>query len=446
MSAALLVRHPAPHPTESLIGYVLRLSEENGYDSPWSVYSLAGLKQNEIRTSGFKLHKLASIVNRSSSQLDRIGFSGPLDQLRSACLLGNRLIPSDLKIANPRLCPRCVAEIGFVEAHWHLTFMTGCPVHLCMPAKCCPKCFKQPRLFRRGLLECSCGGNLLECNLPPIPKVDAALLDIIRRKVLGLGANDENPLSLPQKQLMAMNLRAMLVVVRALGKYRLIADGSTNLENEPQLVSASAHVLADWPRKFIELLQDLGKQLQPSPKGGVRGQFEPIYCALFKNRAIDPIDQTGFLREAFLEFAENYWGRGYVDPKLLKQARGETASRFVTRSEFAARVGIHNLTASRLLEEHKVPARRIQCGKSERILVDMSQNVFRRPSPGKIHRARNAAKQLGLSVGVLKALKKSGIFEFNHHLPTKGGYHELDIEAFKTRLLRRAPAQKPAKS
>jgi hypothetical protein len=310
-----------------------------------------------------------------------------------------------------------------------------------MPALSCPKCGKQPRLFRRGLLECSCGGNLLECNLPPIPNAKAALLDIIRRKALGLRANEKNPLSLPQDQLMAMNLRAMLVVVRALGKYRLIADGSTSFEDKPQLVSAAARVLADWPKNFIGLLQDLGKQLQSSQNGGVRKQFEPVYCALFKNRAISPSDQTGFLRGAFLKFAENYWGRGYVDAKLLKQARGITTSRFVTRSEFATRVGIHSLTASRLVKQHKVPAKRIQCGKSERILVDMSQNVFRRASPGKIHRERDAAKRLGLSVGVLKALKESGIFESNHHLPTKGGYHELDIEAFSNSLLSRAPAQ-----
>ena len=67
----------------------------------------------------------------------------------------------------------------------------------------------------------------MECVLPPLPKADAALLDIIRLKVLGLPANDENPLSLPRDQLIAMNLRSMLLVVRALGRHRLIADGST---------------------------------------------------------------------------------------------------------------------------------------------------------------------------------------------------------------------------
>jgi hypothetical protein len=51
---------------------------------------------------------------------------------------------------------------------------------------------------------------------------------------------------------------------------------------------------------------------------------------------------------------------------------------------------------------------------------------------------------MGLSVGVLRALKSCGIFEFNHLLPFKGGYHELDVEAFTKRLLALAPPAGPA--
>ena len=283
----------------------------------------------------------------------------------------------------------------------------------------------------------------MECIQPSLPKEDAALLDIIRRKVLGIPPNDENSLSLPLDQLMAMDLRSMLLVVRALGRHRLIADGSTSLEDERQLISASARVMQDWPNNFIALLLDIGKQLQPSANGGVRRQFESIFGSLFKNRAINPSEQTDFLRVAFLEFAENHWDRGYVDPKLLKQARGQVRSRFVTQSEFAARVGIHNLTASRLLKEQKIPSRRVQCGRSERILVDFSCNSIPRTCPGKIYRERDAAKLIGISVGVLRALKDSGIFEFNHLLPTKGGYHEVDIDGFSKRLLAVAPPAEP---
>jgi hypothetical protein len=240
---------------------------------------------------------------------------------------------------------------------------------------------------------------------------------------------------------MAMNLRSMLLVVRTLGRHRLIADGSTSLEDERELISASARVCVDWPKNFIALLLDIGKKLQPSVNGGVRKQFEPIFGSLFKNRAINPSEQTDFLRVAFLEFAENHWDRGYVDPKLLKQMRGKVGSRFITQSEFAAQVGIHNLTASRLLKDQKIPSKRVQCGRSERILVDFSCNTIPRSCPGKIYRERDAAKLIGISVGVLRALKDSGIFEFNHLLPTKGGYHELDIDAFTNTLLALAPPE-----
>jgi hypothetical protein len=444
MSSPLLVRHPPPYPTESLVGYVLRLAEENGYTSPWSVYSLAGLKQNEIRTSGFRLEKLAAIINSPASELDSIGFSPPKNRPRWARLLGHSLIPTDLNIVNPGLCPHCAADKGFIEAHWHLTLMVGCSVHECVLALRCPRCGKRVRPFRPGLLECGCGGNLLECKLPSIPKADAALLDIIRRKALGISEDDENPLSLPRDQLIAMNLRSMLVVVRILGKHRLIADGSTSLGDEHQLLSASARVLLDWPKNFIALLLDIGKNLSPSENGGVRRQFESIYCALFKNRAINPREQTDFLRMAFLDFAQNHWGRGYVEPKLLMQARGKVRSRFVTQSEFASRVGIHNLTASRLLKEQKIPSWRIQCGKSQRILVDLTHDVIPHTCPGKIYRERDAAKRMGVSVSVLRALKESGIFEFNHLLPSKGGYHELDLNSFKNRLLALAPPKEKA--
>jgi len=410
------------------------------------VYSLAGLKQNEIRTSGFRLEKLAAIINRPASELESIGYSAPENQPRWARLLGNSLVPTDLNIVNPGLCPLCIAEKRFIEAHWHLTLMVGCPVHECMTASFCPKCGKRLRLFRRGLLECACGGNLMDCTAPPLPKADAALLDILRRKVLGLPANDENPLPLPRDQLMAMNLRSMLLVVRALGRHRLIADGSTSLEDERRLISAAARVLLDWPNNFIALLLDIGKRLQPNGKGGVRKQFESIYGALFKNRAINPREQTDFLRVAFLEFAESHWDHGYVDPKLLKQARGNLTSRFITKSQFAAKAGIHVLTASRLLIDQKIPSRRIQCGKSERILVDFSCNLIPRTCPGKTYMERDAAKRMGLSVAVLRTLKNSGIFEFNHLLPTKGGYHELDIDAFMKRLLALAPPEGPASS
>ena len=63
MSTPLLVRHPAPYPTEGLAGYVLRLSEINGYTTTLSLYRLAGMEAKERSWTNFAYAKFAAIAN-----------------------------------------------------------------------------------------------------------------------------------------------------------------------------------------------------------------------------------------------------------------------------------------------------------------------------------------------------------------------------------------------
>ena len=81
MTTPLLVRHPAPFPTESLLGYILRLSEENGYTTPWSLLLLGRIGQHEARSTGMKVAKLAQVSNRSQTELQSISYRWPGDRL-----------------------------------------------------------------------------------------------------------------------------------------------------------------------------------------------------------------------------------------------------------------------------------------------------------------------------------------------------------------------------
>ncbi len=88
VTTPLLVRHPAPFPTESLLGYILRLSEENGYTTPWSLLLLAQIRQHEAQSSGMKVAKLAQICNRPQNELQSISYRWPGDRPRCCRLLG----------------------------------------------------------------------------------------------------------------------------------------------------------------------------------------------------------------------------------------------------------------------------------------------------------------------------------------------------------------------
>jgi hypothetical protein len=424
------------------LGYVLRVSEANGYNSPWSVYRLAGMKSNEMKAPGLNLEKLARILNCPEEKLGTISYSAPPGQPRWSRLLGHPILPQDLKLSHPSFCPQCVLEKGFLEAHWDLALMIACPAHRCSLVSSCPKCDRRLRWFRRGELECACGGDLTDYGLYSISEAEASLLDTIRKAALSSPSDRCNPKSLPHAQLMDMSLRSMLFAIRTIAKHRILADGTGNWSNGKDIVSASSRVLVQWPRNFITLLEDIGRQLPDDISGGVGKQFSAIYRGLFRNKAMGKPKHTEFLRGAFLDFAMNHWGRGFVDHKIVQKLGGTGSKRFLTQTEFAAKIGVQQSTAVRLLRNLDLPSPRVKSGMSARIVVDIDQVSIPRTLPGKIYTVREAAKHLGISVPILKALKAASIYGVNHLLPTRAGFHELDLRAFTKKMLDLSPVHK----
>jgi hypothetical protein len=76
MNATLLVRHPKRNQTESILGYLLRLSEQNGYSSPSKLLQLAGIPPGASIGRIGHLAKLAAIVNFSESEVEGVWKSG----------------------------------------------------------------------------------------------------------------------------------------------------------------------------------------------------------------------------------------------------------------------------------------------------------------------------------------------------------------------------------
>ena len=244
MTTPLLVRHPAPFQTESLLGYVLRLSEVNGYPTPWNLYQHAGVRQSEARTTGMSVAKIALVTGRPISELNRIGFAPPEGSPRSCRLLGHPLTTMDLGLKNPGICTACVKEKGFVEAFWHLELMVGCPIHMCELVSSCARCTKPLRWFRPGLLECSCGSDLSQQPAAPIPSHVASLLDLIRRRTIGVSASKGSMGPVPEDDLMEMDLRCLLRVIRTLGKYHhgprtILRRRSLSFSAKPCIASGS---------------------------------------------------------------------------------------------------------------------------------------------------------------------------------------------------------------
>ena len=86
--------------------YVLRLSEKNGYVSPSGVCRVAGIKKNDLGAIGMRVDRLAATASCAEADLIRIAFASLVDGRRSSQLLGHRLVPKEVNLTQPKLCPQ----------------------------------------------------------------------------------------------------------------------------------------------------------------------------------------------------------------------------------------------------------------------------------------------------------------------------------------------------
>src|SRR6266851_2344761 len=104
MSQHLFPRHPVHQPTESLLGYILRLTEQNGYKSPGDILYHAGLRR-AVTADTFKLTEIAGRIGRTRLDMLPIGYYSTGQKGSRRCLLGHSLRLNDLSLRKPKLCP-----------------------------------------------------------------------------------------------------------------------------------------------------------------------------------------------------------------------------------------------------------------------------------------------------------------------------------------------------
>ena len=437
----LLVRTPAPYPTESLFGYCLRVSERNGYHTPTLVLDYAGLNRQEMRTAAFPVEKFAKVLGRTASELEPVSYCAANDNgerhyklLEQS--LGGSLNDRQLRLSKPAFCLQCVQENGYVDAFWDLSFAVACSVHRCRVLDTCPACGKPLQWLRPGLLTCKCGAFLTDAPLNTVGNPLVELMAVLKAKVHGNKVVTlPNTAGFPLQALDSMSLRSLLGILARLGKFNLLSKELVAGHHELALVEGAAESLANWPTGYHEFLFRLGtafKRDNPSALG-LRHQFLPFYVALFEHNshAVD----ANFLRDEFVKFGLTAWGETTVDRKLSEAANIEGEGRFFSEAAIARKVGICRATVRRWAHKGLLSAKWVQAGNQKRFILDAEAAALATQTLGTIIETRKAAGQLGFPVGVLDSLRVSGHFAVRNMPRHKKGFHEADLDNFRRQVL-----------
>lgn len=428
---SMLVRTPRPYPTESLLGYVLRVSEANGYDSPWHVFQFAGVDPDSMLSPQLPVENLEVVLGLPSRSLSHYAYRSANEPTSFKLLdtsLGRSPKEHCLGMRSAAFCPQCVQEKGYVDAFFNLSVVSVCPDHQCKLIDTCPSCSMAVSWFRPGLLTCRCGSSLADVTPAPaaIQEVElhGALLAVLHGRPLSSVANS---CAFPFGQLEGIPLHVLMQMLLTLGQRRLTNQGGEGAPGA-EVMAAASQVLRSWPTGYIEFLRETGAAINPDglQGAGLRKQFAPLYESLFKGRPWSSYAE--FLRKEFVAFGLNQWGHASVDKKLL---RGEETDgrRFVSKNEFQREFGLTHAATKRLIQEGVLSVEAVAYGTGTRAVVDLEAS--RLPAAKEpVITVREAAALAGLPVSVLVELRERGLLKTAVRAGHRTSWYRSDVEGF----------------
>lgn len=243
----LVVRH-APVLGESLRGYLLRLTEENNYPtSRWlsQLEPMLSRKTCDDQT----LEALTRLTGFTSNELRCLKYS-----------LGNTKLAARFMSLNPRVCPVCLEECGYLDAVWDVAFSCCCPYHGSYLIDSCPKCCKPLLWDRPGVTQCNCGADLKRAPIvnakPQVLMLNARIWAAAGRPINVIGASDPSGVFLSR-----LNLEQICTVY-----WFLVANGNdflplrdlkpVNVAGAVAALDVVDTILHDWPSRFHPRFDD----------------------------------------------------------------------------------------------------------------------------------------------------------------------------------------------
>src|ERR1043165_2290719 len=159
-----LILTSKPRHDESLMGYVLRLTELNGYHNPSIILALLGLERSALQScqfvfgKGWDLSALSQLTGVREAELVSMRYDSPSDNSVHSRYMafGSPLYSHFIRPRNPKVCPACLRDYGYCRQIWELSPITSCLFRKCLLIDCCAHCEKNITWVRKSLSFCNC--------------------------------------------------------------------------------------------------------------------------------------------------------------------------------------------------------------------------------------------------------------------------------------------------
>lgn len=284
---------PRPHPGEWAYGYLVRVAEANGYESPRALWRGLGPR----RTGSISSVRYALRLSPAEWRF----LSGLWPRFcRVEQVLAEGLTPSDYCHDHLRWCPNCLAEQRFLRARWVIKLCVACPEHGCYLRDTCAVCHQYQRPERAVLDRCLCGASLISIPAERVAEDELRLQLAFQGALAGQAQEGAPSLSVAAWITLFHRIAALFDVERETRSGQ--TPGLHRLDRAIVLNRQLASLLAAWPAGFHRCLGDLQRRAEPS--FSLVRTFGRLYRWLYQDFEGD---EFAFLREAFEDYLRKHW-------------------------------------------------------------------------------------------------------------------------------------------
>lgn len=403
----MLVLTPQPNERESVGGYLVRLTEANGYASTSYLRALIGQAPSCGPVSAEDLIALTGMRRETAERM----CTNAGDE-SSRKLLTKTLGRNDIVGKFARICVSCVSENGYCDAFWELSCAWACPDHREWFATECGACGRGISHQRARVAYCGCGEKFASPRHEEVPDAVVEMMSTLREILHGddLPAvpSVRRPSDLPLNEL--IRLMRCLRTVATMGRAFVAGFASSSITSDQ--IGTVCSALADWPAGFHAMLENrYGEELEHTH---IPAASKILGWATKALNDESTGNELTFLAVEAARFGARYWPVPYL--RMLRNHLPEDlAPRWMLVSEAASVLKMSSVTLGKLVAEGGIESR--TCGSIssaiERISIRTDWVYAQVLSDHPVVGIRNAAQILRLPSGTVKLLRQSG------HLPSK---------------------------
>ena len=349
-----LVVRDRPKDDESYGGFLLRLTEINGYAATRWVRRDAGmpldLRESTLITRiELDLPSLAESLTLDVKDLRKLAYD-PITYEYQGSVSSP---PHVLRLRRPKLCPECLRQSNYCRKQWDYSVVTSCPIHHSMLLEKCPSCRNPIRWLRNRVSICPCGADWRDAQMPSVSHSDAVVSRVVYQ-TLGLMPRARRR-SEPTNPLYNLGLSSFLGALffisihqkEDLGGAYSLAQMSIPDFHEAMLKAFS--VFESWPINFRTFLdKQCSKNKLAKSTNGLLNRFGSFGRQLYRaNYLPDTIGQI--LRCEFERCVVENWEQGPISAPHWFRLRG--AGKYMTRKKAAAILNVDPCTIEGLISD-----------------------------------------------------------------------------------------------